>query len=220
MNSAQVERVKAALPITMVTERYGLQLRKTGHNLVGPCPFHKEVEGSFTVHPGKGLYKCFGCGAGGDVITLIERLESVRFPRALEIGAAIAGVVLDQDPWSRERARQYRLELEAARRIAEETALWRDGLLAATRALRDELQPQARGFRQVRFIVRLSRLEHSLASLDAEGAVSAYRRGRQAHPESTARIVARRRAVLATSAAALRRFLATSAGIDEMGVVA
>ena len=85
-------------------------LRKRGNDLVGLCPFHGERTPSFHVHPDRGFFKCFGCGAGGDAIAFVERIENVPFPEALRSLAKRAGVELEpEDP----RAARVRSEKEA-----------------------------------------------------------------------------------------------------------
>ncbi len=87
-----------------------VSLHKRGNDLVGLCPFHAEKTPSFHVHPDKGFFKCFGCGAGGDVITFAQRIENVAFPDAVRMLAQRAGVALEtEDP----RAARSRTEREA-----------------------------------------------------------------------------------------------------------
>jgi len=63
---------------------------RQGHEVVALCPFHKERTPSFSVNTGKRIWKCFGCGLGGDVINFIERFDRVAFPEALRRVAGIA----------------------------------------------------------------------------------------------------------------------------------
>ncbi len=69
-------------------------LKKTGANLSGLCPFHSEKTPSFTVHPGKKIFHCFGCGAGGDVFTFLMRTQNISFPIAVEKLAGQVGIDL------------------------------------------------------------------------------------------------------------------------------
>src|SRR4030095_10905575 len=69
--------------IVSVVGQY-VSLRKTGREYKGLCPFHSEKTPSLTVNDEKGLFHCFGCGAGGDVIRFIELIEGVSFKQALE----------------------------------------------------------------------------------------------------------------------------------------
>ena len=67
---ADTERVRAVADLASIAARYGVKLKRSGTQLVGLCPFHKERTPSFYVHPAKQVFKCHGCGAGGDQITL------------------------------------------------------------------------------------------------------------------------------------------------------
>lgn len=58
-------------------------LKRRGANMLGLCPFHNEKTPSFTVSPSKNIYKCFGCGKGGDPVSFIMEHESVSYPEAL-----------------------------------------------------------------------------------------------------------------------------------------
>lgn len=83
--NAVLERV----PIVRVIERV-VQLKRTGAALQGLCPFHEEKTGSFTVYgarPGRshGIFTCFGCGAGGDVIAFVMRRQGLNFKEAIEL---------------------------------------------------------------------------------------------------------------------------------------
>lgn len=69
-------------------------LKRSGRRLVGLCPFHAEKTPSFTVTPEMGLFKCFGCGKGGDVFTFVQERENVPFMEALRMLAERAGVEL------------------------------------------------------------------------------------------------------------------------------
>lgn len=78
-----IEKIKEKADIIELASSY-TKLKKSGRRYVGLCPFHSEKTPSFTVDPEKGLYHCFGCGAGGDIFTLIMEKESLDFPSALE----------------------------------------------------------------------------------------------------------------------------------------
>jgi DNA primase len=78
-----VEAVKAAADIVAVVEDR-TSLRKQGARLVGRCPFHEERTPSFSVNPGLGLYHCFGCHKGGDVIRFVEETQGLDFAGAIE----------------------------------------------------------------------------------------------------------------------------------------
>ncbi|MBV9440233.1 MAG: DNA primase [Candidatus Eremiobacteraeota bacterium] len=93
-------------------------LRKRGADLVGLCPFHAEKSPSFHVHPDRGFFKCFGCGAGGDVLTFVQKHENLAFPEALRLLAKRAGVELEPEDPRAARARSEREQLYEANEIA------------------------------------------------------------------------------------------------------
>lgn len=88
-----VDDVKQRINIVDVIGRY-VNLKKSGKNFVGLCPFHSERTPSFYVSPEKGLYHCFGCGASGDVFSFIMNYRSISFMEALEELAQEAGLEL------------------------------------------------------------------------------------------------------------------------------
>ena len=73
-----------------------MKLKKSGSNYFGLCPFHNEKSGSFSVSPSKQMYYCFGCGAGGNVITFIMEYENYTFMEAVRMLAERAGIELPQ----------------------------------------------------------------------------------------------------------------------------
>ncbi len=95
-------------------------LKRAGSNYQAPCPFHSERTPSFTVFPATKSFYCFGCGAGGDVVTFIMRSENVEYVDALKILADRAGISLPEDKQEFaeggvSRKRLYELNLAAAR---------------------------------------------------------------------------------------------------------
>ena len=96
-----VEEVRSRNDIVDVISGY-VKLQKKGSNYFGLCPFHNEKSPSFSVSPQKQMYYCFGCGAGGNVITFLMEYESYTFPEALKILADRAGVKLPEVEYSRE----------------------------------------------------------------------------------------------------------------------
>ena len=67
-------------------------LKKRGANYIACCPFHSEKTPSFNVHPGKGIFKCFGCGAGGSIFDFIMQIEGCAYPEAVRIVAEKSGI--------------------------------------------------------------------------------------------------------------------------------
>ncbi|MBU1557847.1 DNA primase [Patescibacteria group bacterium] len=114
MSIDNVSRIKERLGVVDVVGSY-IKLDKAGANLKGKCPFHNEKTASFFVSPDRGTYKCFGCGAGGDIFTFVEQFEGVDFPGALKILAEKAGVELvKEDPRLKdERERLFKVMEEA-----------------------------------------------------------------------------------------------------------
>ena len=113
-----VEAIRDRADIVDVIGSY-VTLRRAGSNMVGVCPFHSEKTPSFTVFPNSQNFFCFGCEAGGDVITFIMRSENLEYPDAIEFLAKRVGVEIPQsgDMPSRgmTRRRVYEMNLEAAR---------------------------------------------------------------------------------------------------------
>jgi DNA primase len=79
----RVERVKTLNPIVQIIGQY-VQLRPSGSNLVGLCPFHEDRIPSFTVYPATGTFHCYGCGKHGDVISFIGWIEHLNFGQVLD----------------------------------------------------------------------------------------------------------------------------------------
>ena len=87
-------------------------LKRAGSNLLGLCPFHSEKTPSFTVFPNTESFHCFGCGAGGDVISFIRRIENLDYPSAIELLAKRAGITIVQDDKDKERMKRRQRVLE------------------------------------------------------------------------------------------------------------
>ena len=113
-----VEQLKSSVDIVKVVEEY-VRLKKTGSRWVGLCPFHNEKTPSFGVNVTHQFYKCFGCGAGGDVIKFVMEVERVTFFEALKLIAERNGIPMPKrqeysDPESRRRASLYDIHEIAA----------------------------------------------------------------------------------------------------------
>jgi len=78
IDPAVIEEIKYRNPIEDVISGY-VVLKRAGSNLVGLCPFHSEKSPSFTVFVGNGSFYCFGCGAGGNVLSFISKAENLDF---------------------------------------------------------------------------------------------------------------------------------------------
>ncbi|MFQ5666472.1 MAG: DNA primase [Candidatus Binatia bacterium] len=88
-----LQAIRERVSIVEVVSGY-VTLKKAGKNYIGLCPFHSEKTPSFTVSDERGLFHCFGCGAGGTVFTFLMRADHVAFPEAVELLARRAGVGL------------------------------------------------------------------------------------------------------------------------------
>ena len=103
-----IEEVRMKNDIVDVISGY-VKLQKKGANYFGLCPFHNEKSPSFSVSPGKQMYYCFGCGAGGNVITFLMEYENYTFQEALSSLADRAGVNLPKMEYGREAREQAEL---------------------------------------------------------------------------------------------------------------
>jgi DNA primase len=90
-----LQAIRERVSIVEVVSGY-VTLKKAGRNYVGLCPFHSEKTPSFTVNDERGLFHCFGCGAGGTVFTFVMRADRIEFLEAVETLARRAGVTLPQ----------------------------------------------------------------------------------------------------------------------------
>lgn len=95
-----------------------ISLKRRGKNLVGLCPFHNEKTPSFTVYPESRSFYCFGCGAGGDVISFVRRMENLDYIEAVKAVAQMAGMSMPEDGYDDTLSKQRRRLLEANREAA------------------------------------------------------------------------------------------------------
>ena len=122
ISDEDIALVRERSPIAEVIGEH-IQLRNAGGgNLKGLCPFHDEKTPSFNVTPSRGYYYCFGCGAGGDVITFVREIEHLSFTEAVERLAQRAGIKLryEQGGYVPGREQSERTRLVEAHRIAAE----------------------------------------------------------------------------------------------------
>ncbi|MBQ4602995.1 MAG: DNA primase [Clostridia bacterium] len=95
-----------------------ISLKRRGKNLVGLCPFHNEKTPSFTVYPESRSFYCFGCGAGGDVISFVRRMDNLDYVEAVKAVAQMAGVPMPEDGYDDTLSKQRMRLLEANREAA------------------------------------------------------------------------------------------------------
>ena len=91
-----IQQLKQSCDMERIVSGY-LPLKKKGRDLVGLCPFHSEKSPSFYVYPQNQSFYCFGCGAGGDVITFIRRIENLEYMEAVKLLADRCGLELPMD---------------------------------------------------------------------------------------------------------------------------
>jgi DNA primase len=139
-----IERVRAAVSLVEVVQQY-VALRRQGRRWVGLCPFHAEKTASFGVNEELGFWKCFGCNAGGDVITFVRQIEHTDFVGAVEWLARRAGIELRYTSGGEGRERQRRQHLVDA--MGRAVAWYHERLLHSpdARAARDYLRSRGIG---------------------------------------------------------------------------
>ena len=121
MSREGIDEIKRRNDLAEVVTEHGIELKKRGRTLFGLCPFHQEKTASFGVSREAGLFHCFGCGAGGDVIGFVVRFHQVSFPEALKRLADRAGLEIERLMENGEGLRQAmarRLHEKAATRYA------------------------------------------------------------------------------------------------------
>ena len=104
------EEIKNRLDIVDVISKF-VVLKKSGHIYMGCCPFHNEKTPSFTVTPSRQIFKCFGCGEGGDVLSFLMKINKQTFPEVIQEQAEALGIELPK-AISGEKAQQYKKEKE------------------------------------------------------------------------------------------------------------
>jgi len=142
LGPASVARVREAADIVDVVSDH-VSLKRRGNRWLGLCPFHQEKTPSFSVDAERGLYYCFGCHAGGDVIRFVMELENLSFPEAVESLARRFGVTL---PEAGPGARARRDSGERIRGILAEAQLWFQEQLAGPGGSAARTELERRGF--------------------------------------------------------------------------
>lgn len=94
-----IDRVRESTDIVAVISEH-VRLKKAGRAMKGLCPFHQEKTPSFHVNPDRQIFKCFGCGAGGDVFRFLMDAEKMTFPEAIQLLAGKTGIPLPRLGWA------------------------------------------------------------------------------------------------------------------------
>ena len=137
-----IQEIKDRLDAVSVIGRY-VQLKKSGNSYRGLCPFHSEKTPSFHVFPQTNTWKCFGCGAGGDIFTFVEKRENLPFPDVLRMLAKEAGVPLQETRPEIRNARQRLLDIHSAA-----TSFFQKNLLLGPEGMRAREYLARRGISQ------------------------------------------------------------------------
>lgn len=140
-----IDRIKDSNRIEDIMRQY-VTLKRSGHGYKCLCPFHSERTPSCTVYPDNGSFYCFGCGAGGDVITFTMKIENLDYMEAVKYLAEKAGIAMPEDGFEDRAAQTKKRILEMNREAAKffyqnlKTPDGREGLnyLINTRRLRPE----------------------------------------------------------------------------------
>src|SRR5882724_4673286 len=116
-----IARVRESTDLVELVREHVPALKKAGRNFQARCPFHQERTPSFSVNRDMGVFKCFGCGVGGDAFKFVMLTEGLSYPEAIRKLAARVGITIEEkrsenvSAESRERQSLYQLLEEAAR---------------------------------------------------------------------------------------------------------
>ncbi len=113
-----IERVRSATNIVDLVDSV-TTVRKRGRAVKAICPFHQEKTASVSIDVGRGLYHCFGCGAGGDVFKFVQETQALDFSEAVEFLAARAGITLRIDQKAAQRRGERQTMVEAVEKAVE-----------------------------------------------------------------------------------------------------
>ena len=116
-----LDEIRSRNDIVDVISQY-VTLKRKGRNFFGLCPFHNEKSPSFSVSPDKQIFKCFGCGVGGNVFHFISKVENISFGESVQMLAERAGVELPKSQNSEDehtsilKSKVYEVNKEAGNR--------------------------------------------------------------------------------------------------------
>ncbi len=164
ISATYIEELSLRSPIEEIAKSY-MQLRPGGRTYKGLCPFHNEKTPSFTIYPDTNSFYCFGCGAAGDVIGFVRKINNLDYIEAVKFLAARAGMPMpdEDDATGRMRTRVLAINKEAARFFysqlntpenAHARAYWRGRGLADATIRRFGLGYAPQGFSSLRDILR------------------------------------------------------------------
>jgi len=113
----KIDEIRAAADILDVVSGF-VRLKKAGRNYTGLCPFHREKTPSFNVNPERGIFKCFGCGKGGNVYTFLMEIEHISFLDAVDMLAERYGIALERQGGPSKETREEIEAMYEANRLA------------------------------------------------------------------------------------------------------
>ena len=119
---ASIQDVMQRADIVEVVGQF-LRLKKRGTNYIANCPFHNEKTPSFNVNPARGIFKCFGCGKGGNSVTFVQEHEKLTYPEAIRWLADFYKIELQESERSPEQVQHQQVE-ESLRILNEWAATW------------------------------------------------------------------------------------------------
>ncbi len=122
INPASIQEVMNRADIVDVIGQF-VRLKKRGTNYIANCPFHNEKTPSFNVSPAKGIYKCFGCGKAGNVVTFVQEHEKLTYPEAIHWLADYYKITIEETERTPEQ-QQKQLAEEGLRILNEFAATW------------------------------------------------------------------------------------------------
>jgi DNA primase len=122
INPASIQEVMSRADIVDVIGQF-VRLKKRGTNYIANCPFHNEKTPSFNVSPSKGIYKCFGCGKAGNIVTFVQEHEKLTYPEAIHWLADYYKIKLVETERTPEQ-QQKQLAEEGLRILNEYAATW------------------------------------------------------------------------------------------------
>ncbi len=135
--------IKDAARIEEVVGQY-VQLQQRGKNLLGLCPFHPDTAPSFTVSPDKGIFHCFGCGAGGNVFSFLMQHQRLSFPEAVQELARRYGITITMKDLGPEGGRQAK-KRQLMQEINKEAAAFYQTCLAGAKGEKGRAYIKKRG---------------------------------------------------------------------------
>ncbi len=141
----EVNAVRAKADIVDVISKY-LQVHKKGKDYKAICPFHDDHDPSMTISPDKQIYKCFVCGAGGNVFTFVQNYENVSFPEAVEHVASLIGYQLSVSSTYEEKPKD--LHRENLYKILNETIRYTMYQMNTAAAQREKVYLDKRGLNE------------------------------------------------------------------------